>query len=223
MKKGTAPPPVRILLVDDHPIVREGLALFLGSDPAMQVCGQADDTTEALRILSTVPVDLMILDLNLGGSSGLDLLSASRERFPEVLVLVLSMHGEPELIRRAIQLGAAGFVRKQDAPNLLFSAINRALAGEVHIPPSLSRSLLQPADSPHMLDETAPPPALTEREEEILRLIGEGRSPGEIAAGLGISPRTVDAHQTNLKKKLGAGTTRELLLFAARFRHPHSA
>ncbi len=235
--KGTSS--TRVLLVDDHPIVREGVALFLGNRPGFMVCGQVGTTREALDAARTLPLDLVILDLCLRGGpgaasgpestsqeEGLRLLQELRRLRPRVPVLILSMHSEPWIIRQALQIGAAGFVRKEDAAEHLATAIEQVLRGETYLPPGLAKAILGdglPAAPPPSADaaptsEEARFLTLTAREKEILALLFEGIKIREIARVLGISRRTVDAHQANLKQKLGISSNRELLLHAPRLR-----
>jgi DNA-binding NarL/FixJ family response regulator len=133
------PTPARIFLVDDHPIVREGVALYLANHPEFKVCGQAGSAREALAVVQTLAVDCVILDLALADEDGLGLLTDLRRILPAVPVLILSMHGDPDLVRRALTLGASGFVRKEDAAGHLVTALRRVLQGEVYLPGDLSR------------------------------------------------------------------------------------
>lgn len=213
-----SPARARILVVDDHAIVRHGLALLLSKHQDLAICGEAGTYDEALAALASAQPGVVLVDLTLKDRSGLDLIRDIRQRAPEVQCLVLSMHDEADYAERALRAGARGYVMKEDADEVIVEAIRTVLRGEIYASPEVSaRMLRELVDGP---DKAAPESgvgSLTERELEIFRCLGEGLTTRKIAEKFGLSGRTVEVHRANIKRKLGCEDTAQLLREAVRW------
>jgi len=204
--------PARVALIDDHGLVRDGMRLHLGLQPGLEVVGEADGGEAALQWLEGLAPqalpDLVITDIAMRGMSGIALTAALHERYPEVAVLIVSMHDNLEYVRQAVRAGARGYVLKDAPGGELMAAIEAVLAGRMFYSMRIARGMAEqsPADDP--LD------ALTPREREIFDGIGHGLANKEIAARLGVSVRTVETHRLNLKRKLGIEGRAGLVKFA---------
>jgi DNA-binding NarL/FixJ family response regulator len=194
----TATGGVRIVLVEDHHLVREGLRLVLGSADAIEVVGEAGSVDEAFRVLDATAPDLVLLDLGLGDTVGFDLLRAIRARHPATRVLVLTMYRDPETVRQALQAGATGYVVKGAHGRELIDAIRAVMRGERYLHSSVTAAVID--DSLRGLSDGS---GLTAREREILRLLAGGLSAPQIGRQLGISAHTVHRHVANMSAKLG--------------------
>jgi len=207
--------PIRVLLVDDHVVVREGLRHVLGADHGFDVVGEAGTGAEALALAAERRPDVVLLDLTMPGMSGLEVTAALRERLPEVRVLVLSMHEQDEYVVAAVRGGAHGYVLKDADPGELRAAIRAVHGGAGYFSPAVARHLGAavrgevPADAPRDRLER-----LTPREREVLARVAAGLTNREIAAQLGISPRTVESHRESVMKKLSLRSVAELTRFA---------
>ncbi|APW36145.1 DNA-binding response regulator [Rhodoferax koreense] len=188
--------PIRVLLVDDHPLVRDGVRMRLQATEHIGVAGEASGVDEALALAAALQPDLVLTDIRMPDGSGIHLAALFRERFPQIRVLVLSMHCDPEYVRRAIDLGVCGYVLKDAPAQQLVQAITEVHAGRRFFSPALHT----------FLDNTEPPQrsprSLTQREADVLALLAEGHSNKEIAARLGASIRTVETHRLHLRRKL---------------------
>ncbi len=213
-------PPINLLVLDDHAIVRQGVVLLAQQYPWIACCRGAASIDEALRLMDEAPADAAVVDLSLKRESGLDAIQILLRRWPRLPIVILSMHADPIHVQRALQRGAMGFVAKDDASDQLAEALRRALARERYLSSSVrSLRLGDPAGPGHAallsLDEALA--RLTKREREVLLLVGRGRSVAEVAAEIGRSVKTVDAHRNNLREKLGFSSNRQLLQFSARW------
>ncbi|QEZ48310.1 response regulator [Cupriavidus oxalaticus] len=191
--------PARVLLIDDHALVRDGMRMHLALQPGLRVVGEADGGEAALAWLdrageADLP-DLVITDIGMRGMGGIALAAALHDRCPELAVLIVSMHDNLEYVRQAVRAGARGYVLKDAPADELMAAIQSVLAGRVFYSARIARGMAE--QSPGPLD------ALTRRERDILGCIGRGMANKEIAAQLGVSVRTVETHRLNLKRKLG--------------------
>jgi DNA-binding NarL/FixJ family response regulator len=191
----------RVLLVDDHPLVRVGLARLIESEPTLMVCGQAGSLAEVRGLIVQVDPDAVVLDLMLKDGSGLELLKSLLREFPHLRVLVLSMHDQRVYAERCIKAGARGYLMKEEASELAIQALRSVAAGGVFLSPSLSRP------GAHA---RAPLESLSDREMRVFELVGEGLPTRAIAERLALSDKTVEAHKANIKKKLGIGHAAEL-------------
>ena len=201
---------IRILLVDDHPIVRRGLAQFLNQTPDIKVCGEADDGHKTLEAIKGLSPDLVIIDLSLEGMSGLDLIEEIKALHPKLPLLVLSMHDETLYAERALRAGARGYVMKDKPVDEVLTAIRKILLGEIHLSAQMSARLLRQMASgtPEVTDSVVG--KLSNRELQVFELIGHGFGTRNIAAKLHLSVKTIDTHRENIKKKLNLGDTVEL-------------
>lgn len=208
--------PLRLLVVDDHPVVRAGLLEMFRDEPGLTVCAQAASIAEALRAVVTTAPDVAIVDLSLGRESGLDLLATLAHDHPDVRVLVLSGHDEQLYAERALKAGALGYVMKDRAATDLVAAVRRVAAGKSSISDETAERILSTMGSgrrPRAADRS-PLDRLSDREHHVLRLLGQGLATREIASALEVSPKTIESHVAHLKEKLGAKNGRELARLA---------
>jgi DNA-binding NarL/FixJ family response regulator len=204
----------RVLLIDDHPIVRQGLALLIDREQDLAVCGEADGAHTGLHAVATLKPDLVVLDLSLSGPDGLDVLKEIRLNSGSLPVLILSMHDESIYAERALRAGANGYIMKQEATEKVLVAIRRILAGEVYLSERLTNAMLQQVVHGNAGARNSPILSLTDRELEIFRLIGEGHSTRRIADELHLSVKTIESHQAHIKEKLALKNARELVQHA---------
>ncbi|MEX1142296.1 MAG: response regulator transcription factor [Thermoleophilaceae bacterium] len=200
---------LRIVLADDHAIVRNGLRMLLEAEPGMDVVAEAEDVESAIRYLGGHKPDVLVLDLNMGDESSLPAIPALRARSPGTRIVVLTMQDDPAFAREALTAGAVGYVLKHSAGEELIEAVRLAAAGESYLNPKLGARL---AALPQAGDGL--PDGLTERELEILRLIGLGHTNSEIAAQLFLSVRTVETHRGHIQQKTGRTARSELVRYA---------
>jgi DNA-binding NarL/FixJ family response regulator len=207
----------RVYVVDDHPIVRQGLVQLVDHEPDLEVVGQSDDAYAALREMLAARPDLALLDVSLKDADGLELLKELKAQGAEFPVLVLSMHDESLYAERALRAGARGYVQKQEPPEVLLGAIRRVLAGENYVSARMSATLIKRmVGGKGPQEATSPMERLTDRELEVFRLIGGGQTVREIAERLCLSIKTSEAHREHIKEKLSLKTSAELLRFAIR-------
>ena len=210
----------KVLIVDDHPILRHGIAQMVEREDDMLVCGEAGSVPEALAFIASNPVDLAIVDLSLDDRSGMELIRTVRQRYPQVRCLVLSMHDENLHAERALRAGASGYVMKQEATRKIIAALRRVRDGHIYLSDALGSQLLQRLAGTPATPATAagapvqPLLALSDRELEVLRLIGKGMKTGDIARTLNRSVHTVETHRANIKRKLALKTAGELAQYA---------
>jgi DNA-binding NarL/FixJ family response regulator len=206
--------PARVLVVDDHPIVRLGIRQMIGAEPRLSICGEAETAGAALEFVKETSPDLAIVDLSLQEGNGLELVRALHDRDPELLMLVLSMHDESLFAERALRAGARGYIMKQEAIGGLVLAMQEILAGRLYVSKHVSQTLLQRCGT------DAPPHGgrlgqLTDRELEVFELIGRGQSTATIADRLGVSVKTIETYRSNIKTKLELKDAADLIRFAA--------
>jgi DNA-binding NarL/FixJ family response regulator len=219
MAKTAKPSPVakkRIFLVDDHPIVRKGLAQLIDSEPDLSVIGQGEEAYESLRAIREAKPHLVLVDVSLKNSDGIELVKELKAQTPELPVLVVSMHDESLYAERALRAGAGGYVMKQEPPETLLSAIRTVLGGGVYVSGKMGATLLQRMVGAKKGTGALPMDRLTDRELEVFRMIGAGHSVKEIADKLFLSAKTVEAHREHIKQKLNIRSSAELLRFAIR-------
>jgi DNA-binding NarL/FixJ family response regulator len=200
--------PVKLLLVDDHPLVRDGVRVRLEAVPHFSVVGEAGDAEAALEAARTLSPDLALMDIGMRGMNGIALTEKFAEQFPEVAVLVLSMHDNLEVVRQVMRAGARGYVLKDAPASELVEAIDAVLAGRAFYSAQLAMRMAEQAITP------TPVEALTPRERDILDGIAKGYANKRIADELGLSVRTVESHRLNLKRKLGIEGQAELVKYA---------
>lgn len=206
-------PKCKVFLVDDHPIVRQGLALFIDREPDLMVCGEADGATSALQAIREAAPDFVVLDISLDGPDGLELLKTLRVGYPNLPVLVLSMHDETVYAERALRAGANGYIMKQEATDRVLTAIRHILGGDVYLSDRLTKRMLQQFVN-GSVSPRDPLAKLSDRELEVYRLIGAGHSTRQIADELHVSTKTVESYQAHIKEKLALRNARELVQHA---------
>jgi DNA-binding NarL/FixJ family response regulator len=207
----------RVFLVDDHPLMRDGMALLIGSEADLQVCGTAATIKEALPQIVAAQPDLLIVDLSLKDGLGLELIRSVRERCPRVRMLVVSAYDENLYAERALRSGAAGYVNKQECEETLLTAIRAVLGGRRYVSEEILQRLLNQVIDGDNGETGDPVERLTDRELEIFRLIGQGVTPMAIAKQLHLSPHTIDSHREKIRHKLNLTNGRELMQRAMRW------
>lgn len=207
----------RILLVDDHPLIRKGLRLTLESETDFMVCGEAGSAEEALAIIPELAPDIIILDISLPGQSGLDMLRQLESNRVHGLVLVVSRHDEVLYAERAIRAGARGYVMKSEAPRALVTAIRKVLSGGIHVSAAINERLLQGIAAGQQSFNQSPAEALSTRELEVFEMTGQGMGTREIADVLGLSIKTVESYRARIKMKLNLNNAAELVQHAVQW------
>ena len=207
-----------VLVVDDHPLMRQGLALLINQQHDMQVCGEAEEAQAALQAIARLRPDIMILDISLKGPDGIEILKNIRATDPALPVLVLSMHDEAIYAERALRARANGYIMKQEATEKVLVAVRRILSGEVYLSERMSNKMLQQyiGGAPNMIQSRIA--SLSDRELEVFRRIGEGRATREIAEELHLSIKTVETYQAHIKEKLALRSGRELIQHAIQWK-----
>lgn len=194
-----------VLIADDHGVVRAGLRQILAAEPELNVVGEAADGDELMAQLGATPADVLLLDVTMPGTRFPSLLSDLKARYPALRVLVLSMQPEDQFAERALRDGAAGYLSKERSPQELLQAIRKIVRGGTYVSPSFAE---------HLAATVGRHQPLSDREHEVLRLIGAGRTGGEIAAELALSAKTVSTYRTRILRKLGLRTTADLIRYA---------
>jgi DNA-binding NarL/FixJ family response regulator len=204
----------KVFVVDDHPIVRQGLTLLINREQDLTVCGEAEDAQSAMHSVTSVRPDTMVIDISLNGPDGLDLLKDIRMRHPDLPVLILSMHDESIYAERALRAGAQGYIMKQEATEKVLVALRRILSHEIYVSERIANRMLQRYIGSPNAERPSSVADLTDRELEVFRLIGEGHSTRQIAEELHISVKTVESYQAHIKEKLSLRSARELVQHA---------
>jgi len=211
-----APQRRRVLIVDDHPIVRQGLRLMIDAEPDLLVCGEAQGEREARAVIRDVGPDVVIVDISLAQGDGLDLVRDVHAHHPNLPMLVLSMHDELIYAERMLAAGASGYIMKHAASDQLLVALRRVLAGGRYLSETLAQNLerTRSGAAAGAAASADPIERLSNRELQVLSLIGRGQSSREVAEGLGLSVKTVESHRQSLKRKLNLATNAQLLQYA---------
>jgi two-component system, NarL family, response regulator NreC len=205
--------PIRILIADDHAVVRSGLRALLRVDPDLEVVGEAGDGTEAIRLAETLRPDMILMDVTMPPENGIKTAKRLKGLHPELIVLFLTMHEDESLLHEALRAGASGYVIKRAAESEIIQAIHAASRGDIYVHPAMTRALLhQPVTTEHR--RGAQTIALTRRELDVLRLLARGNTNRQIAGLLGLSMRTVENHRAILLGKLGLESRVELVNYA---------
>jgi DNA-binding NarL/FixJ family response regulator len=203
-----------VFVVDDHPLLRQGLALLINREPDLMVCGEAEEAQTAMTEIAAKKPDILIADISLNGPDGLDLLKNLRTQYPNLPVLILSMHDESIYAERALRARANGYIMKQEATEKVLVAVRRILGGDIYLSDRMANKLLHQYISGTAADMKTQLSALSDRELEVFRLIGEGRSTRQIAEKLHLSIKTVETYQAHIKEKLSLQSGRELVQHA---------
>jgi DNA-binding NarL/FixJ family response regulator len=201
---------IRILIVDDHPIVREGLVARIARQPDLKVCGEAEDVLDALDLVKSQHPDLVIVDLSLKSGQGIDLIKRIHACTEGTKTLVSSMYDESLYAERALRAGAMGYVNKQEMSEKIVEAIHQVMAGKIYLSPRMTEKLLQRAVGAPPQLVPAPIDTLTDRELEIFKMIGKGKTTRQIAGELHLSIKTVETHREHIKTKLNIDNAAEL-------------
>ena len=209
-------PRIRVLVVDDHPLVCQGIAGMIDQQEDMTACGQASDKEEGLKAVRLLNPDVVMVDLSLKHSSGFDLIGELKSQFPELPCLVVSMHEETIYAERALRLGARGYVMKTDNPHRIIEGIRCVAGGKIFVSEEISERAAEKQGDKRGKKES-PIDLLTEREAEIFRMIAQGKNSREIAAQLGLSVKTVDVHRQHIKAKLSVRNSTELVKKAVEY------
>jgi DNA-binding NarL/FixJ family response regulator len=205
----------RIFIVDDHPIVREGLITIVSHEKDFEVCGEADESREAFKVISKLKPDVVIIDITLKNSDGLELTKNLKSQYPTLPVIVLSIHDEFTYAERALRAGAQAYLMKEVVSDNIVTAIRTVLSGEIYVSNTMGKKLLRKMAAVGKADTiSAPMDSLSDRELEIFRLIGKGHKPSKIAKSMHLSVKTVETYRARIKEKLNLADADELLRYA---------
>ncbi len=207
----------RLLILDDHPMMREGLAQLINNEPDLTVCGQAGTAGEGLKMVEALKPDLLLADISLPDKSGIEVIKDSLALHPEIPVLVISMHDETLYAERILRAGARGYIMKQEGGQKLMGAIRKVLGGQIYVSEKISSKILESLSGRTQQPVRTAMQNLSDREFEVLQLLGQGKGTGEIAKHLHLSAKTVEAHRANIKRKLELKTGPELVRYAVRW------
>ena len=207
----------RVLIVDDHPMMRTGLAQLIDNEADLKVCAEADNAAQALDIAVSQALDLILLDISLPDKNGLELIKDIRALKPGLPILVVSMHDESLYAERVLRAGGRGYIMKQEGGKMLLGAIRQVLNGQIYVSEKMSAGILESFSGRHAEGAVSPVQQLSDREFEVFQLIGQGESTRKIAAHLHLSGKTVEVHRLNIKKKLKLKTANELVRYAVRW------
>jgi len=200
----------KVFIVDDHPLMREGLARLINLQPDLSVCGEAPTTHQALKSIPVLKPDIVVLDLTLAGSNGLDLIKDMKSRSIKSFILVLSMHDESLYAERALRAGAKGYIMKEEASKEVLKAIHCILAGDIYLSKKMAARMLHKIAGGQSNEKTLPEGALSDRELQVFQSIGQGRGTRQIAEELHISAKTVESYRAHIKVKMDLKNAHEL-------------
>jgi DNA-binding NarL/FixJ family response regulator len=215
MKEQTPKRKTKILVVDDHPIVRYGISRILNKEEDLAVCGEAEDGNEALLAIEKHKPDLILMDISLKRYDGLKLTRIIRTDYPDIPVLILSMHDESVYARKALRCGAKGYIMKEESSEKLVSAIRQVLRGDIYVSDNVNKNVLTDFAGPAGKQDKSLVDALSDRERQIFILLGQGHSSRAIADKLLLSVKTVETHRSRIKLKLAMESNQQLLVTAA--------
>jgi DNA-binding NarL/FixJ family response regulator len=207
----------RVLIVDDHPIVRDGLITIIDHDKDLTVCGEADEPQEALKAISELRPDVVIVDITLKNSDGIELTKSIKARYPRLPVIVLSIHDESVYAERALRAGAQAYLMKEVVSDNIVTAIRTVLSGEIYVSNTMGKKMLRKLAAGKADTISGPMDSLSDRELEIFRLIGQGYKPSKIAKSMHLSVKTVETYRARIKEKLNLADADELLRYAIRW------
>lgn len=212
--KGVTGRRARVMLVEDHPVMRHGLATLINDEPDMEVCVGAASAEETMRLLPEAKPDVVIVDISLGQDSGLDLIKRLHAERPGLTMLALSMHDEALYAERALRAGARGYIMKNEAMDRVMTAVRRVLAGEVYISEKMASRMVHKFIGGATPGPLSPVESLSTREFEVFNMIAQSMGPSKIAQTLGVSVKTIETHREHIKEKLGIKNGPELTRFA---------
>ncbi|HBA66318.1 MAG TPA: DNA-binding response regulator [Methylococcaceae bacterium] len=205
---------IKVLLVDDHAILREGLKLILADSDDIEVVGEASDGMEALHLMRKLDIHVMVMDMTMPGRSGLELLKQIKSDQPKLPVLILSMHSEEQYAIRAYRAGASGYLTKESASTLLVTAIRKAASGGIFISPASAERMAMEFNNNALSDDKPPHTLLSDREFQIFKLLADGQGLTEIANQLSVSVKTISTHKTHILQKMQLTTNADLIRYA---------
>lgn len=203
-----------VLIVDDHPVVRQGLAQLINQEKDLEVRGYAEDAFQAMQAIKDVRPDMVIVDISLKDTSGMDLIKDMKIQYPNLPILTLSMHDESLYAERALRAGAKGYIMKHEATEKVITAIRRVLAGEIYVSDSMAAKMVSKLATGTTPKSASPVEGLSDRELEVFRLIGEGHKTRDVAEKLHLSVKTIETYRAHIKEKLGFKDGNELFRFA---------
>lgn len=215
--KPPGPARSRIFIVDDHPMMREGLAQLVADEADLEVCGEAENAASALESIPALVPDLVLADITLPDKNGLELIKDLLAQVPGLKILVISMHEESFYAERVLKAGARGYIMKHEGGERLMQGIRHVLTGGIHVSEAISARILERFSGQGSTDNRNPVQTLSDREFEVFQLVGEGRTTREIAELLHLSVKTVEVHRLNIKQKLGLKHSSELIRSAVRW------
>jgi DNA-binding NarL/FixJ family response regulator len=222
-KKSAAQSKRRIFIVDDHPMMRQGLAQLIGAEPDLAICGEAENAERALDSIGSLKPDLVLADISLPGKNGLELIKDFHALQPGLPVLVISMHDESLYAERVLRAGGRGYIMKQEGGKKLMQAIRQVLEGKIYVSEKMSADILEIFSGRRAGAEGSPVEQLTDREFEVFQLLGQGKGTRDIAEKLHLSVKTVEAHRANIKTKLKLKSSPELIRSAVRWSEAQGA
>jgi len=208
------PNPWKVLIVDDHPVFRHGVSQLIGTLREANVCGEAENATAALEVMRRVRPDLALVDVSMPGANGIELVKLMLSEQPRLIVLVVSMHDESLYALRALRAGAKGYVMKQQALEHILDAVHKVMNGGIYVSPQFSERLVFKAVQNNDTDLGLPVDKLSDRELEVLQLMGHGHGTRKMADKLHLSIKTIETHRAHIKKKLGFKSAEEMMKFA---------
>jgi DNA-binding NarL/FixJ family response regulator len=218
-KKSAASSPAqkksRILIIDDHVMVREGVAEIIKHEPDLDVCGTATTADEGIEAVRKLKPDLILVDITLPGKNGIEFIKDARAMNPDLRILVMSMHDESLYVDRVLRAGGRGYIRKQEGGEKLIAALRRVVRGEIAVSEKMTGKLLEKFSGRKTID--SPLEGLSDRELEVFQLIGQGKTMKEIGHELHLSPKTVEVHRSHIREKLKVTSAAELIAYAARW------
>jgi DNA-binding NarL/FixJ family response regulator len=201
----------RVVIVDDHPLLRKGVGQLIDQEKDLMVVGEAEDANKAITIIENANPDVALIDITLQGTSGIELLKNLKARFPKLKMLVLSMHDESVYAHRALRAGASGYIMKQEGPEKVLTALRKVLRGEVYLSERLGNRMLHTLVNGHTPLPSSPVEELSDRELEVFNLIGQGHGTRPIAEKLHLSIKTIESHRAHIKEKLNLQNATELV------------
>jgi DNA-binding NarL/FixJ family response regulator len=203
-----------VLIVDDHPVVRQGLAQLINQEKDIEVRGYAEDAYQAMQAIKDIRPDMVIVDISLKDTSGMDLIKDMKIQYPNLPILILSMHDESLYAERALRAGAKGYIMKHEATERVITAIRRVLAGGIYVSDSMAAKMVSKLATGVAPQSTSPVESLSDRELEVFRLIGEGHKTRDVADKLHLSVKTIETYRAHIKEKLDFKDGNELFRFA---------
>jgi DNA-binding NarL/FixJ family response regulator len=222
-KKSATQKPKRIFIVDDHPMMRQGLVQLIGAETDLAICGEAENAERALDAINSLKPDLVLADISLPGKNGLELIKDFQALQPGLPVLVISMHDESLYAGRVLRAGGRGYIMKQEGGKNLMQAIRHVLEGRIYVSEKMSADILETFSGHRAGTDSSPVEKLTDREFEVFQLIAQGKGTRDIAQKLHLSVKTVEVHRANIKAKLKLKSASELIRYAVRWSESQGA